>query len=268
MFAKKLRFPVLVAVMYVVWVLFSGYVLAFTAIGSKWLAALNGLLIGLLPMTYNLVNGVRPRRPQPVALACGVAAFIAFVICLTRLDEIYAGSTRLIALTAGYLLGLCWYDGSRRSVAASSLIMLILAALGAWLEYSLQSALTAGMSGRTLSMRLPLYFEAVIALAFGIALPLPRLARRVTAPLAIAAVQLVVIGAALLGYGGVAHNGFISFCANLTLGQVTNYSYWLYLGIAGMLLRQAFMTMPLGEKLALRGAILRPINRNPVNQAP
>lgn len=268
MLSKSVRFSLTVAAIYLAWVLISGMALAFTPMGSTWIYALNGLLLGLMPLAYQLTCGTRPRSPQPIALAGGLTALIATILCINYLDEIYAGSTRLIALTAGYLIGLCWYGDSRRAVALTAVGALVAAAVGAWLLYGLQSALTTGMAAHSLNMRLPLYFATAVALLLGLALPLPRLARRVTVPLAIVAVQLVVIVAALLGYSGVARNGFVSFCANLALGLRTNYAYCLYVGIAGMLLRQLLTIALTGSPSASKAAPARPVSGRPANQAP
>ena len=179
MLSKSVRFSLTVAAIYLAWVLLSGMALAFTPMGSTWIYALNGLLLGLMPLAYQLTCGTRPRSPQPIALAGGLTALIATILCVNYLDEIYAGSTRLIALTAGYLIGLCWYGDSRRAVALTAVGALVAAAVGAWLLYGLQGALTTGMAAHSLNMRLPLYFATAVALLLGLALPLPRLARRV-----------------------------------------------------------------------------------------
>lgn len=245
MFAGRIRFALATLGIYVAWTLLSGRVLALTPMGTTWMYALNGLLLGLMPLAYQLAIGRRPGRPQPVALGCGAIALAAAIVCANRLDAVFSGSTRLVALAAGYALGVCWYAENRRMTALSAVLALALAGLGAGLLYALQRELTSSMTARSLSMHLPTYFDSAIAFAFGLALPLPRIARRAHVPLAVAAVQLTLIIAALLRYGGAVSGGFADVAARLTMTQTFSFSFCLYVGIAGMLVRQALYNLSL-----------------------
>ena len=49
MLSTSVRFSLTVAAIYLAWVLISGMALAFTGMGSTWIYALNGLLLGLMP---------------------------------------------------------------------------------------------------------------------------------------------------------------------------------------------------------------------------
>lgn len=239
--SKGLKFALAVLGTYIVWTLLSGMALALTPIGSKWLSAINGLLLGLLPVAYNLANGKRPHLPHVVALSCGFIAFIAFAVCLDYLKNNHPGASRIVALTAGYLIGLCWYDGGKRTLTRISAGALALTAVSVLLLCILETNLLGNAETRRLGASMATYFEMTLALLLGFALPLPKLTRHIVIPLAIAIVQLVVVIAALLGYSGVARSEFVSFCAKLIFGQVTAYSYWLNVGIAGMLLRQVLI---------------------------
>lgn len=236
--SKSLRFALAVLGIYIAWTLLSGMVLAPTPIGTKWLSAINGLLLGLLPLTYNLINGKRPHLPHVVALSCGFIAFIAFAICLDYLGGNYAGASRIIALTAGYLIGLCWCDGDKHSLTKISIGALVLAAVSAFVLCKLENELLSNAETRRLGASIATYFEMTLALLLGLALPLPKLTRHVIIPLAIFVVQFIIMTIALLGYSGVVRSGFVSFCAKLVLSDIAAYSYWLNAGIAGMLLRQ------------------------------
>lgn len=235
---KSMLFALAAFGIYVAWALLAGMVLALTPISFTWLCAISGLLLGLLPMTYNLIGGRRPSSTHLFPLTCGLIAFIAFTICLSYLGDDYSDSLRLIALTAGYLIGLSWYDGDARTLAKVSVVALVLTAAGTAILCTAKTPLLSNPATRRLGMSASTYFEMALALLLGFALPLPKLARRMAVPLTIFAAQLIIVISALLAYSGALKCGFTSFCARLVIGQVTAYSYWLYLGIAGMLLKQ------------------------------
>lgn len=248
---RKLYFPATVVLIFAAWVALSGRVLAtLPVIGSSmWLYTISGLLLGLMPLVYQL--GIeRPGAPQPVALVCGAGLAVAAAACAKALefDAVFGGVWKLLALSAAYLLALSLFGMRRRAVAVTSLIAAATAALGAWLLYRLLCILDTQIISHSLHARLTPYFMLGVAFVLGALLPLPRLARRPAVPLAVLALQLIVWITALLGYSGVVRSGFVSFCVRLTLGTFTANAMCLSMGLTGLMLRQTLLALRPGRQ--------------------
>lgn len=246
---RKLYFPAMLVLIFAVWLLLSGRVLAtLPVIGSSmWLYTISGLLLGLLPFVYQL--GIeRPGAPQPVALICGVGLAIAAIVCakVLKFDAVFDGVWKLLAFSAAYLLALSLFGMRRRAVTVTSLIVAAIAALATWQLYRLLCILDTQIISHSLHARLTPYFMLGIAFVLGALLPLPRLARRPAVPLAVFALQLIVWITALLGYSGVVRSGFVSFCARLTLGTFTANAMCLSMGLTGHMLRQTLLALRSG----------------------